>query len=193
MEVVSSLLAFIESSKYILLFIGSYLEGSVVIMTGGFLLHLREVELIPLFIALYTSDILSDITLYFVGYFGGRRLILRYGHLFKITPAVLEKVEHRFHLYHTSILIISKLTMGLGFAYATLISAGMLRISFFRYIVINAIGGLIWIPFLICVGYFFGNVFEYIPGQFKIAFIIVLVTSVLLLLRYLSRRFAELE
>ena len=189
----AALLLFVESSKYILLAIGSYVEGSGVMLTAGFFLHEGALAFWPTFIALYVGDLLSDLTLYVIGYFGARPLVLRWGRFLNVTPVVIDKVEERFHRYHTWILIISKLSMGFGFAYATLIVAGMLRVSFLRYVVINALGGLVWIPFMLFVGYTFGDVYSKIPGQFKIAFVVVVITGLILLVRYLSRWFATLR
>ena len=192
-DVVAHFLVFIESSKYILLAFGSYVEGSGVMLTAGFFLHQGSLEFWPTFAALCVGDILSDLTLYAVGYFGARPLVLRWGGFLNITPEVIDKVEERFHRYHTWILVISKLSMGFGFAYATLIVAGMMRISLARYVVINALGALVWIPLMMFVGYTFGDVYAHIPGQFKIVFAIAVIGVIIFLVRLLGRWLATLR
>src|SRR5581483_11964981 len=140
-----AIVQFLEVTKYPLFFIGSYIEGTVVMLTGGVLLHLGQVQFWPLYVALMLGDILSDIMWYFLGYFGARRFFLRWGFIINATPAIIGKLERRFHKYHLWILVISKLTMGFGLAAAILATAGMLRVSFTRYLMINVIGSFVWV------------------------------------------------
>jgi ribonuclease BN (tRNA processing enzyme) len=117
----------------VLIFTGAYIEGSVVMMATGSLLHGGIVSFWPAYGALLLGDILSDTMWYCIGRWGGRPFLDRWGRLFNATPEVISKVERRFHEYHTSILIVSKLTMGFGFAVATLMTAGLMVESISRY------------------------------------------------------------
>src|SRR3989344_8171937 len=114
MDILTPILVFLESSKYIFIFLGSFTEGAFVMMTGGVLWHAGQTEFWPTYAALFAGDILSDIMWYFVGFFGARRLINRWGKTLRLTPAIVEKIERRFHRYRLSILIISKVTNGYG-------------------------------------------------------------------------------
>jgi membrane protein DedA with SNARE-associated domain len=187
------IIAFIESSKYLLLFLGSYFEGTVVMLTGGVFLKLGSVQYWPLFWALTAGDALSDIMWYCIGYFGARPFMMRWGHLINVTPPVLEKIERRFHKYHLRILLISKLTMGFGLAAAILASAGMLRVSFWRYVVINVVAGIVWVNAVIITGYYFGNVLVLVPEQYQIGFLIVVITGFFAAMHYLTKRLSEVE
>ena len=119
MDFIATSLALLEASKYVLLGVGSFVEGTAVIMGGGFLWRLGQVDFWPAYLALMAGDFLSDLVWYYIGYHAARRLINRWGHLLSITPDVIQKVERRFHRYHTSILVLSKLSMGFGTGTAT--------------------------------------------------------------------------
>ena len=186
-----SLLQFFETSKYILLFIGSYLEGTVVMLTGGILWRLGTVAFLPAYIALILGDFLSDLMWYCIGYFGARPFILKWGHFVNATPEIIEKVERRFKRYHTSILIVSKLTMGFGLAVATLMTAGMMRISIWRYITINLLGGIVWVFAVMLVGYYFGNVLALFPPELKIFVILAVIVGFFIGAGLLSKKLAE--
>ena len=190
---IDQVVGFLESSKYVLLFLGSYFEGSVAMMTGGLLLRLGHVTLLPMYLALFLGDVLSDIMWYLIGYFGARRFLLRYGKYMNITAPILEKVEGKFHEHHLRILVISKLTMGFGFATAILATAGMLRVSFFRYLMINILCGLVWVSFLIGIGYYFGNVLAGIGRDVQIAGTIGMVVVFFVIIRLVSMRLAKME
>lgn len=178
---------------YALLFLGTFLEGPVVMMSAGFLFRLGQFSFWPMYLALVAGDFAADLCWYFVGLLVARRLILRWGYWLNITPEAIAKIEKVFKNYDSWILAISKLTMGFGLALATLTTAGMLRVSLVRYAVINLVCGLIWTLFLVIIGYFFGNLYQYIPSQLQIAFVIAMLTVWVFSLRYAAKRFAAID
>ena len=190
---ISALVAFLQATKYPLFFTGSFLEGTVVMLTGGVLLRLGQVDFWPLYAALILGDVLSDIMWYWIGYFGARRFVMRWGYLVGATPEIVEKMERRFHIYHLRILVFSKLTMGFGLAVPILTTAGMLRVSFVRYCTINVIGSFVWIAFIIFVGYNFGDVLAYFPEKYQIASFFVLIATFFVGLRFLTKRLEKVD
>ena len=193
MDFLPSLIGFLEQSKYVLIFAGSFLEGSAVMMTTGLLWHIGTVAFWPAYAALLIGDLSADIVWYFVGHFAARSFFIRWGHFFSMTPEVLEKIERRFNHYHTKILIISKLTMGLGLAVPILIVAGMLRVPFIRFVVINLLGGIVWILFLMGIRYYFGDVLQQIPKDFQIAVAIAVPFLLFFALRWVNRKLANVD
>lgn len=190
---IAGIIAALESSKYFLIFAGSYLEGTVVMLTTGALWHAGLVEFWPSYLALVLGDILSDTMWYFIGRIGARPFLMRWGSYLNATPEVIEKIERRFNHYHTSILIVSKLTMGFGFAVATLMTAGLMRVPFYRYFLINLIGGFVWIFALMEAGYYFGNFLEAVPPQLQIAVAVGGIILAIAALRYASRKLATMD
>lgn len=159
-------------SKYGLVFIGCIVEGPVVMLTSGFLYRLGLFEILPLYLSLMAGDFVADIGWYAVGRFGARAILNRFGKFLNITPEIILKIEKRFKAYQNKILFISKITMGFGFALATLIVAGMLKVDFKKYAALNLLGGFIWTALLLLAGFFFGNIYQLIPPGFKTGFLI---------------------
>ncbi|HEY4513225.1 MAG TPA: DedA family protein [Candidatus Paceibacterota bacterium] len=188
-----TILPWIDSSKYILLFIGCIVEGPIVMMASGFLLHLGKFSLLPMYLVLVLGDFAADIIWYCLGRFGTRHTIFKYGHLIKLTPAVLEKIENRFMRYHQKILIISKLTMGLGFAMVVLVVAGIFKVPFKNYAVLNLIGGFVWTAFLVTIGYFFGNVYSAVPESAKIIFAFGVLILIIFGIRFANNYLTKIE
>ncbi|OHA27229.1 MAG: hypothetical protein A3C06_04010 [Candidatus Taylorbacteria bacterium RIFCSPHIGHO2_02_FULL_46_13] len=186
-------LAWLEASKYILLFLGTIVEGPVMMVASGFLWRLGNFEFFPMYLTLVSGDLVADLCWYSVGRTAARPLLYRYGRFLGITPVRVEKIEQRFHRYQDKILIVSKLTMGFGFALVTLIVAGMLKVPLRRYIVLNLIGGFIWTLLLIMVGFFFGNVYEYVTPEFKILFVVVVAALVYLIFKLGNRKLKRLD
>ena len=167
-SLLNTFLVWLNASKYVFLVVGTIFEGPVVMVASGFLYRLGSFDLLPMYLALVAGDFTADIGWYTVGRFGGRPFILKFGNRFGITDRAILKIQDRFHRYHDKILIISKLTMGFGFALVTLVVAGMLHVPFKKYVVLNLLGGFIWTAMLIALGYFFGNIFDMFTGIEKI-------------------------
>lgn len=189
----AGIIAFLESSKYVLLFLGCFFEGTGVMLVGGFLWHIGQTDFLPTFLALFAADILSDSMWYVIGFYGARTIVKKWGHLINLTQAVVDKVERRFHRYHTRVLVISKLSMGLGFAVATLMVAGMLRVPFKRFLTINVICGVVWITAVMLVGYYLGNVYETIPHNLKVAFVVGMLAVVGVAIHLITKYSAQIE
>lgn len=192
-HMIEQFMGFIESSKYLLLFLGSYFEGSAAMMAGGLLYRLGHVTFLPMYIALFMGDLLSDTMWYFIGYFGARKFLLKYGRFVHITPTILDKAEGKFRTHHLRILVISKLTMGFGFATAILATAGMLRVSLVRFLTINILCGIVWVSFLIGIGYYFGNILASIPKNIQIIGVLLVVVLFFTAIRFISMYLAKLE
>ena len=72
--------------------------------------------------------------------------------------------------------------MGFGFALATLITAGMVRVDFKRYAIYNLLGGFIWTGLLVGAGYFFGNLYNLLNKGFRVAFLVFLAVMIMAVL-----------
>lgn len=182
-----NLLVWLESSKYILIFMGTIFEGPVVMLASGFLFGLGQFSFWPMYIALVMGDFIADIGWYCLGRFGTRSAIYKYGHFIGVTPTTIKRVEDQFIKYHQKILIISKLTMGLGFAAVILVVAGIFKVPFKSYVILNLVGGFIWTILLVAIGYFLGNIFTSVPLEMKIIFGLIILTVVMFGLKYLNK------
>lgn len=145
----------------------------------GFLLRLGVFSFWPIYLFLVLADFIGDLGWYGVGYYGARKFVPRWGKYLSITPDILEKLERLFEKHHDKILITSKITMGFGFALATLVAAGMARVSLKKYAIYNFLGGLVWTAILLAVGYFFGHLYTMIDKSLKIIFVIFITSLII--------------
>jgi membrane-associated protein len=151
--------------KYYIIIPLTIVEGPLVTLICGFFLKLGFVSFWPAYLCLVVGDFTGDLIWYGVGHHFGMPFVKRFGKYFSVTEEGIGVVERIFHKYQDSILIISKLTMGFGFAIVTLFTAGLVRIPFRRYVLLNFIGEFIWTGILISVGYIFGNLYTTIDNQ----------------------------
>jgi membrane protein DedA with SNARE-associated domain len=160
-------------------------------IVSGFLYSLGGFDLLPLYSVLVAGNFIADIGWYTLGRFGTRNFIFKYGYFVGITPERLQKVEKYFNLYHQKILIITKLTTGFGLAIIVLIVAGIFKVPFKNYLILTLFGGFVWAAFLLTIGYFFGNIFNVIPGSLKVFFAILIVAIFVLGIKYVNKYMQE--
>lgn len=145
--------------RYFLIVPLAVVEGPLIMLAGGFFVRMDVFALVPMFFALLVGDLVGDVLWYAIGYHWGRPFIRRFGKYVSITEDKINSVEHIFHKYHERILFISKITMGFGFALVTLITAGLMKIPFRKYLMFNVLGGFIWTAALMTAGYYLGELF----------------------------------
>ena len=168
--------------KYIILFFGAIIEGPVLMVASGFLVHLGLLDFWPAYLILLTGDLIADFFWYSLGYFGAKKFIWKYGHIISLDRERVEKLEKKFHTHKNKILFISKMTMGFGFALVTLISAGIARVPIKNYAIFNLLGGFVWTGLLMGIGYAFGGAYNYVNVGLHIMFMFAAVVIVSLLL-----------
>jgi membrane protein DedA with SNARE-associated domain len=189
----ASFIAFVEASRYGLLFISTLFGSPVVMIAAGYLVHLGQLDFWPTYGVIVAADIVGDVVWYWVGRIGARPFFERFGKYVNVTPELIDKLEARFIKYHERILIVSKLTMGLGVAIAVLAVAGMMRVPFWRYLAINLSGELIWALMPIAIGYYFGNVSDLLPESFRLWFALLGFTVIILITRSSIKKLSKKE
>jgi membrane protein DedA with SNARE-associated domain len=188
-----ALVGFVEASRYGLLFFTTLLGSPLVMIAAGYLVHIGQLDFWPAYGTIVAADIVGDIGWYWVGRRGARPFLLRYGSYFGVSPSMLERLEKKFLQFHERILIISKLTMGLGVAIGVLAVAGMMRVPFWRYLGINLSGELLWALIPIGIGFYFGNVSDYLPPSFRLVSVVLAIVAVAIALRVVLKKLAEKE
>jgi membrane protein DedA with SNARE-associated domain len=181
-------LGLVSYFKYPLLMVGAVIEGPILMIACGFLFHQGVFPLIPLFLALLIGDLIGDVIWYYVGYHFAEKILNKHGEFFGVKPEIFEKTKKLFHKYHTKILLISKLIMGLGLALAVLMVAGATRVSFKKYMLLNTVGEFFLVAWLLMVGYYLAEIYsKYIADVFKVGFILGTILILVLFLYFISR------
>jgi membrane protein DedA with SNARE-associated domain len=169
------------------------IEGPIVMLISGFLIRLGLLDFWPLYPILMAGDLTGDIVWYSIGRHGARKVIDRWGKFFNLTQENVERSEKFFHEHQVKILFISKITMGFGFALATLVAAGAVKVPFKKYILTNFLGQFIWTAFLVGIGYFLGNLYVVINNGLRWAFlgaaIVILGAAAYGISRFMKNRF----
>lgn len=181
--------------RYSILIPLTIVEGPLLMVLCGVLLKLGYYSFIPLFLTLAIGDLLADVMWYAVGRFGGLKFVRKYGQRFGITVEMVERAESRFRRHEGKLLFLSKITMGLGFAVAIIVAAGLLRVNFRKFLSINAVGQVFWTIILLGAGYFFGHYYENLDRGFRYAslasFLVLVYIGITLFKSYLQKKNLE--
>lgn len=146
--------------KYLIIALIAIPEGPILMAVCGFMVRTGALSLWPAYIALVIGDFIADIIWYFLGRRGGIKIVhSKFGRFMGLNEKKVKMIEKYFHKYHTSILFISKLTTGFGFAPVVLFTAGLVKIPFKKYCLLNFFGGFIWTAFLMALGFSFSHLF----------------------------------
>lgn len=147
---------------YLGMFLGMVLEAVIIIIpseailaTGGILAASNIFSFWGAFFTGLLGSVFCAIVIYFMGYFGGNPFIKKYGKYFFMKEEDIEKSDSWFNKYG----MIGAL-IGRNFPIIrTLISLpiGIMRLSFFKFLIYTIIGSIPWTFVFVYVGYTLGN------------------------------------
>lgn len=162
---------------YPLMFTFMILEGPFATMISSFLASQGLFNVGIVFLLSVAGDVVGDIVLYYIGYFGGPHIIEKAQKFLKIKDRVIKKLKKEFHENSERLVFLVKSTTGLS--YITFITAGTLRMKFSLFVKNSILGGLVWSSLLVILGYFFGYAAEQISHYIKYAGIAIFIAALL--------------
>ena len=161
-DVIDFIVASVSSWGYAGIFIMMFLESSffpfpseVAMIPAGYLAHKGEMSLILAFLAGTLGSLLGAIFNYYLCYFFGREIVLKYGKFVGITHEKMDKFEAFFNKHGEISTFNSRLIPGIR-QYISL-PAGLAKMNIFRFCLFTTLGAGIWCAVLLGVGYFLGS------------------------------------
>ncbi len=165
---------------YAVIFVFNYAIGPWLAMICGALARLGYINIFYAYIVFMMSDLVGDAIWYRIGRQYGMRFVRRFGKFFSVTEVSTAKVGEIYHRYKYSILFLSKISNGFGLSIAVLMTAGLVRIPFYRYMAVNLAGQFIWSGLLLSSGYFFEHLYvEFNDMLSRMAIVAVFILLIL--------------
>ncbi|RJO61909.1 DedA family protein [candidate division WS5 bacterium] len=149
---------FIYTFKYVAIFLGTFIEGPAVGMIVGFLSRTGYINLYLGSLAHILGDISADMMYFFIGYFGGMKIVPRLARVLKYSVSEIESLEQSFQKHSKKLIIVGKLTHVIGFP--ILFAAGLSRYKWYRFFAFDLVATLIKTTILVIIGYYFGGIWE---------------------------------
>ncbi len=166
-----AIIQFLSDYGYWILLPLMIVEGPIVTLIAAFMASMGIFNVYVVFFLSVLGDILADILFYGIGRWKGMLFVKKIGRHIGITEALVMKMEEFFVNHGGKTIVAVKSTTGL--CWTTFIAAGIVKMSFWKFLGYSFLGGLAWSAFLVFVGYFFGNLYEQIAEYINYAGIII--------------------
>lgn len=171
--------------RYWILFPLACIEGPMLGFIAGVLIASDFFNPFVVFAVLVAADVLPDIAYYFFGRYGrNKELVARYGPKIGVTPERFEIVRHLWFAHTFKTMLVTKFAYGLSTP--LLISAGLVRLPFYRFWTSSTPLSLAQYAVLLSLGYFFAGSFSAVENTLVRVQLVVSAVVVLFVVYYLA-------
>ena len=168
---------------------GVPLPGETVLLFASFLAYQEHKLHLPYLILLgVAACTLGDNLGYLLGHFGGRPLLKRYQHVFRVRDRTIRRGERLFERHGHVAIFFARFIFGLRIIAGPL--AGVLRMPWRQFVIFNFLGASLWVTTISLLGYFFGsqwNTLVKVMGRVNL----VIAVAVLVVLVFFWHRHRE--
>ncbi len=188
----------ISNYGYLGMFLGMVLEAVIIIIpseailaTGGILASQKIFTLLGAFLTGLFGSVFCAIIIYYMGYFGGKAFVKKYGKYFFMKEEDIEKSNSWYQKYGLLAALI-----GRNFPIIrTLISLpiGIMRLSFAKFLLYTIIGSIPWTFAFVYFGYTLGNNWIIINEYVQKLKVPIKILIALLIVSYLYKKITQLK
>ncbi len=188
-----SLVSWIIAHGYLLFFLTAVLEGPLVTAAAGVAAALGYLSLPLVIVISIFGDLVADTVYYAIGYWGGKRFIVRYGSWFGLTPERVKKFESLLHRHLGKTLIFFKLSPIIPVP--GILMVGTSRAPLDRFVKVSLAITLPKSLAFAFLGFFSGKAYAYLSGtivsaQRAVFIITLLIFAVYFLYKWIAAQIA---
>lgn len=161
---------------------GMPVPGETLLIASALLASHGEMHIVPVLLIACAAAVTGDNIGYAIGHFGGRKLVLRYGHYVLISEQRLQKAEGFFDRYGGAVVVIARFLAVLRQLNGVV--AGTVKMSWHRFLAYNILGAALWVGFWGMLFYELGEkAARFVTGINKVEFLLIFgVVTVLVIL-----------
>lgn len=151
-----------------------FLPGDSLLFAAGALAGIGTWNIWLLFLLLTVAAVLGDSINYSIGKFIGPKVFKYDGKL--LNKEHLNRTHKFFDKYGGKTIILARFIPIIR-TFAPFL-AGVGRMNYFKFLIYNVVGGILWVGFFLWVGYFFGNI-PFVKEHFTYVIIGIIVVSLI--------------
>lgn len=178
--------------KYWVIFPAAFVEGPIITVIAGAGISLGILSWWPVYVLIVAGDLVSDAAHYYVGKWGGKPFIRRFGRFFRIRDEHVVSLEKVLNNHPGKAIILGKLSHGIGGA--VLVAAGLVRMPFWKFMYWNVVGTLPKTLGLLIIGFYFAHAITKVNSIMDVIASVTIILSILIIFAwiYVYRKKAEL-
>lgn len=138
--------------------VGAPFPEEAVLLLAGYFVFGGLIKFKYAFLAALVGVIIGDNIAYYIGLKKGTDFFKLLGAKFKILDRNIKRVLYFFHKYHNMGIFLGRFLIGIRFLIPFI--AGSLKVPPKKFFIYNFLGAVIWIPFVIFLGYQLGSAFD---------------------------------
>lgn len=184
--------AFINQTGYITVFIGMTMESMVfpvpseaIMPFAGFLVAENKFSFAGVIGFSTLGSIIGSMASYFMGRYGGKPFVNRFGKYLLLDQSELDATERFFNRFGTWTIFISRFIPVIRHLIS--IPAGVANMGIPRFLVLTIIGAGLWNSFLTMCGYYLRQNWQLVMKYSKIVDIVVIIILVILVALFIYR------
>lgn len=140
--------------------LGLPIPEDISLISAGYIAHLGKVNVHSIFLVCFAAVLAGDSLAFLIGrLFGQRLLASKLGHRY-FSPKRQRRVRAYFRRYGSKVIFIARFLPGLRFS--IFLSAGMLHVRLYVFLVYDTLAALLSVPFLVYMAYYFGNKIDHV-------------------------------
>ncbi len=188
----------ISNYGYLGMFLGMVLEAVIIIIpseailaTGGILASQKIFTLLGAFLTGLLGSVFCAIIIYYMGYFGGKAFVKKYGKYFFMKEEDIKKSDSWYQKYGLLAALI-----GRNFPIIrTLISLpiGIMRLSFTKFLLYTIIGSIPWTFAFVYFGYALGNNWTIINEYVQKLKVPIKILIFILIISYIYKKIIQIK
>lgn len=145
---------------------GVPVPGETILLLASFLAYSqRELQLSWIIVVGTIAATCGDNLGFIAGFYGGRRLLDRYQHVFRIRNETVRRGERLFERYGAVTVFFARFVFGMRIIAGPM--AGVLRMPWRKFLIFNFLGATVWVVVISSCGYLFGRHWEHLERNVK--------------------------
>lgn len=165
---------------------GLPLPGETLLIAASLLAAQGAFPLPAVLLVGWTAAVLGDNTAFYVGHFGGRRLLLSLGGRLGLTQKRLDRIQHFYDRFGAEVVIVARFFEGARQLNGLVAgSSGMAPLKFFIY---NLIGAALWVGFWSIAAFYLGDHLGVLYAWLGRFFLVAVAAGVVVLGAYMVYR-----
>ena len=140
--------------------LGLPIPEDISLISAGYIAHLGKANVHTLFVICFAAVLGGDTMAFLIGRFFGRRILdSKFGRRY-FSPKRQRRVRAYFRRYGSKVVFIARFLPGLRFS--IFLSAGMLHVRPYVFVVYDSLAALLSVPFLVYMAYYFGDKIDHV-------------------------------